>query len=791
MKAVLVFVTLALMPLAGFGDPESNEKVQTIRGSVIDKNSQVPIPGTTVIVTGLSDLIGTTSDGNGKFRIENVPLGRIGLDIRCLGYHAVVMSNMELTAGKELILRVELTEKVNQLDAVVISGSNRKDRVLNEMAVVSARTFSAEDAKRFAGSFGDPARTASNYAGVVATGDVSNDIVIRGNSPRGLLWKLEGVPVPNPNHFGMLGATSGPISILNNNLLATSDFMTGAFPAEYSNALSGVFDLRMRPGNDERREYIAQVGLNGFEFGAEGPMPFIEGSYILNYRYSTLSLMDRIGLNFAYGAAPQYQDGSFKFKLPSDNGRSSLTIFGIAGKSYIELLDNERSENDVAINRAGEDNRFGSSMSVVGLSHVMFLGERTWSEFIMATSTSANNARRDTTNELGEKINIYGNSSREGKYTISMQLNHKFNAHHNLRYGYSADLMDAAYSDSALLGIGEYVRLTDFKGQSILLNGYMQWKYQVTDALSLLTGLSHMYFNYTESHALEPRIGLRWQFAGRQSLNFGAGLHSQLQPLYLYYYESRLADGTKVRSNAGLDYSRSAHVVLGYDILPWTNVHLKSEVYYQYLFNIPVESRPSGFSALNFGSDFMLPDQDSLVNEGLGHNYGIELTAEKYFADNYFFMFTGSIYNSKYRGSDEVWRNTAFNGNYSMNAVAGKEFPVGVEGVNKFGISVKSNYSGGRRHMPIDMSASSLMGHTIYDHTRAWETRYDDYFRIDGKLYYTVNSRRVTHEMALDVQNLSNRKNVFQKVYDARMNQLRTDYQMGILPVLRYRLTFS
>jgi len=280
-KNNLLLLIISLFAISAFA--QNNEYKQTIRGTVIDKLTQTTLPGATVIILNTDPLLGTTSDMDGAFKIENIPLGRQSIQISFIGYNSRTISNLNLTAGRETVVIVELEEQVQKLDEVVISAKQPKDQAINEMATVSARSFTVEETERFAGSMGDPSRMAANYAGVSMTNDSRNDIIIRGNSPMGVLWRLDGVEIPNPNHFGAAGTTGGPVSMLNNNMLSNSDFFTSAFPAEYGNAMSGVFDLNMRSGNNQKREYVGQVGFNGFEFGAEGTFKKGgKGSYIAN-----------------------------------------------------------------------------------------------------------------------------------------------------------------------------------------------------------------------------------------------------------------------------------------------------------------------------------------------------------------------------------------------------------------------------------------------------------------------------------------------------------------------------
>jgi hypothetical protein len=351
---------------------------QNLRGVIVDKQSQSPIPGVTVIILDSAKNVGTTTDINGNFLIKDLPIGRVSIKAILMGYSPVILRNLILDSGKELVVNFEMEEQVSDLKEVVISAAHDKRIALNEMATVSARSFSVEETNRYAGSLGDPSRMAANFAGVSVAGDSRNDVVIRGNSPTGLLWRLDGVNIPNPNHFGSLGTTGGPVSILNNNLLDNSDFMTGAFPAEYGNALSGAFDLKMRRGNSEKNEFMGQIGFNGFEVGAEGPIgKKKKSSYLANYRYSTLGLLNDLGIKFGYSSIPQYQDLSFKIDIPTGVKYGRFSIFGIGGKSYIELLDKDKKEGDFTVSGFAEDTYFRSNMGVVGVTHKLFFNENT------------------------------------------------------------------------------------------------------------------------------------------------------------------------------------------------------------------------------------------------------------------------------------------------------------------------------------------------------------------------------------------------------------------------------
>ena len=311
------------------------QHTQRVKGVVTDKESKTPLIGVAVSVTDVQPTIGAITNENGEFAIENVPVGKHTLTVNYVSYNPITVSNVLVTSGKEVILNLEMEELARKMDEVVVTG--KKDHI-NEMAIISAKTFDVQETERYAGSRADPARMASNFAGVLGADDSRNDIIIRGNSPQGVLWRLEEVDIPNPNHFAIPGTTGGPVTMLNNKTLSNSDFFTGAFPAEYGNSTAGVFDLKMRNGNKDRHEFTGQFGFLGTELAAEGPISKTSGSsYLLTYRYSTLKLFEGLNIKIGTNSVPNYQDAALKLNFPVGK-KANISLFGIGGLSKIDLI---------------------------------------------------------------------------------------------------------------------------------------------------------------------------------------------------------------------------------------------------------------------------------------------------------------------------------------------------------------------------------------------------------------------------------------------------------------------
>ncbi|MBN2778398.1 MAG: TonB-dependent receptor [Bacteroidales bacterium] len=784
-----------------------SQSTQTVRGTILDLQSLTPIPGVNIVILESDPILGTSSDFDGNWRITDVPIGRIDIQFTAIGYKPVVIKSQLLTISKELILEVKMEEDIELLDEVVINAGINKNETINKMATVSARSFSIEETEKYAGSLGDPSRMAQNFAGVFTAGDQRNDIIIRGNSPSGLLWRLDGANIPNPNHFGALGSTGGPVSMLNNNLLTNSDFFTGAWPAEYGNSLSGVFDLNMRNGNNQQREYLFQIGFNGFEIGAEGP--FFKGhqsSYLMNYRNSTLDVMDKLGFPVAGGAVPQYQDLSLKYNfLTKKFGKFSLT--GIMGNSNIFF--DHRDENDGSFsNFSGADTKNGSSMITYTLNHLYFFNEKSRIESFVNFSASGVETTVDNfkytldsieltntgdTTYIVDKTQFFHENNRETRLSAGTKYKSKLNSKNYIDFGVSSDYYSINYVDSVYVGDypgwgDTYIKQTEVDTSGIILfQAYGQWNYRFTNNLGLFSGAHYQYMTNNGKWALEPRLSLKWDINQKHSLAWGYGLHSQMQSLFLYYARTPIEGqyNQYLENNKNLDFTKSHQAIISYNWIAFPDFRIKVETYYQHLYDVPVSADTSYYSVLNSGAGFHQERKNDLVNEGIGRNYGVELTLEKFFSNNFYFLITGSIFESKYKTLEDLWRNTTFNNNYVLNVLGGYEFVLGPSSL--LSVNIKTVYAGGKRFIPI---LTDTEGEPYYDFDNAFATRTDDYFRTDLRIGIKVNMKRVTQEWALDLQNLSNHKNIYGQSYNSDTGEVSYSYQQGFYPMFLYRLTF-
>ncbi|MCV9386467.1 TonB-dependent receptor [Reichenbachiella ulvae] len=763
----------------------AQDMTQNIRGIIIDQDSKSPIIGANVVVVGTDPIKGAVTDIDGSFKIEKVAIGRITIKITYIGYEDKLMPNLLLTSAKEMILDVPIKESFESLKEVVVTAKKDKSEVLNEMALVSSRSFSVDETKRFAGSFADPARMVSGFAGVANSPEGNNDIIVRGNSPKGILWRLEGIEIPNPNHFANDGATGGPINALNSNMLGDSDFMSGAFAPEYGNALSGVFDMKLKRGNNEQREYTAGLSTLGIDFAAEGPFKKdYAGSYLVNYRYSSLDLVDKMGI-VDFGGVPKYQDLSFNIHLPV-NKKHSFSVFGLGGLSAIKT-ENTMDDDEEIIGKS----EFNNSMGTIGITHNYLIDNKSYLRSYLAISgTSLYSTDNLPLNDgTGGFYNNFNADYTRSYYRASVTYGYKFNHRHKIEVGtilnylgfnmtqnvfnYETDQMENALSDD---------------GMTQRTQSFLTWKYRMTETLTMTSGLHIQDFGLNNSYNIEPRVAAKWDFAPRKSLNFGVGLHSKTESISVYLWKIHQDDGSYYQPNKDLELTKAAHFVLGYDQAIGTHTHLKAELYYQHLYDVLIsEEAGSTYSMINVSDQYT---RQALTNGGTGRNYGIELTLEQYLNKGFYYLGSASIFNSLYTPEDGIERKSAFASDYIFNLLIGKEMKMGKAEKNRvFFVNGKISLLGGKRYTPIDLEASIAAGEEVKV-DKPFSERSDDIFIANIAVGIRRNKGRTTREFKIDVQNATNNKAIVNEYFIQANNSIYKAPQLPMFPTISYLISF-
>ncbi len=761
-----------------------------IQGTVTDNQSQTPLLGATVVIVDSDPIIGTITDSLGHFRLQPVKIGQYQLKVTYMGYAAIITDPLMVVSGKETITNIFLQEAAINSGEVEIRAGYRKNEAINKMATVSVRSFSVDETFRFAGSYNDPARMAANFAGVTSGIDNRNDIIVRGNSPTGLQWRIDDMEIPNPNHFAAVGTTGGPVTVLNNNLVTNSDFFTGAFPAQYGNTLAGIFDLKMRNGNAEKHEYWFQVGWNGLEFGTEGPFSKkSRASYLISYRYSPLQFLNWFGINT--GTIPKYQDLNVKINIPTRKS-GTFTITGIGGLSSIELFDSRQQQSKWLFPDYGEDLTNGSNLGVLGVTHQVFLRQDLkWKSMLYLVATSTN-TRIDTFSYVQQTPSLWaGERSTEIKYSFSSVLTKKISNSNTLSTGLYWDLFRMTFADSMMLK-GTFKVNTDSKEKMQMLRGFAQWHYAGGARFSSTVGIYGSWLTLNNSWSVEPRLGFDWNINENNTINFGAGLYSQMQPRVIYFILSHLPSGQVTQPNLNLGFTRSAQIALGYNHLLNKYLRFKTELYYQYLFRIPVKESIPQYAISNQGHEFFIDRQfsDSLVNNGYGENFGLEFTFERFFRKNYYFLLSASLFNSTYNGYDKITRSSAFNVNYALNAAGGYEFIMGKRkwGVMSFGL--RATWVGGSPYVPYDVNATVAAGEATYNWSEAYQPRFPEYKRLAFRFGIRRNLPGYNIDFFLDLQYRTSFTNISLQRIDPQTGEIRTFFTMGFFPMGTWRIQF-
>ncbi len=765
---------------------------QTIKGYVLDKDTRQPLIGATVYVSNLEPTLGTTTEVDGSFRLENVPIGRRDIVGEYLGYNPYFTEGIILNSAKELELNIELLESISvATDSVAtVFAQQKTNRPQNEMSTVSSRSFSVEEAQKYPGSIADPSRMALGFAGVQMGKDNNNDIIIRSNSSLGISWRLEGVEIMNPNHFARQGSSGGGISAFSGSVLSNSDFSTAAFAPEYGNAIAGVFDMKFRKGNRDKREYTVKAGLLGLDFATEGPIQKGRSSYLFNYRYSTLGILNAFGLHVVDARTTNnFQDLSFHFYFPSKDNKSIFTVWGIGGLST-EVKEPEMEKTWTLFEEQTAYN-FYSNMATVGITYSRILKNNSYIKTIASYSVSRISAERDSVDVNLISSRIESENYLNGRYDITSFYNKKINAKVNIKTGLSFktifyDLNRNYFSFSTR----ENIEDIEWNGHSFQTQYYFQTRYRPTEKFTITTGIYAMAFSFNTSLSLEPRIGMKYQFNKYASLTFAAGLHSQPVPMGTYLIYQTDEFGNYFLPHQNLKLLKANHVVLGYNHSFRNNIHLNVELYHQYLYNVPIiDDGKSTFWMLNelkgYGKHL---DNVLLTSEGKGRNIGMDITFEKYLSNNLFFLITGSLYKSTYTIDNIGTYSTRYDGRYSSSFMMGKEFTLKKN--NALTFSFRNLYNGGLRYTPGDPIASAAIRNLVEDNNRPFSEQMKDYWRIDVQLAYRKDKPKYAWSLILDTQNIVNYDNQREVIYDYNINDFIFKKQSGFVPVVSFQVDF-
>jgi len=787
---------------------------QTVRGTIIDIDSKQPLIGVTITIAGSDPFVGTVTNAEGSFKLQNVPLGRIDLQISCIGYNALTIPNIEVNSGKEVVLELNMKEATTNINEVVVKAFKNKGDARNEMSIISARSISVEETKRYAAGYDDPSHILTNFAGVSYTPSGNNDIIVRGNAPKYVQWRLEGVEITAPNHQADQNSTVGGFSALNNTLLAASDFYSGAFSPEFGDVLAGVYDIKLRQGNNEKFEATAGVGIMGTNFTVEGPLKKgYNGSYLVNYRFSNLGLVQALKIADIPGISTTFQDANFKLVLPTKK-LGSLSIFGLLGADNLKVekvapnVWQTPGTNQMMpdILQGFEQNNY---LINFGITHTLSINSNSFIKTTLSYSstgieenvlerlvTKTPDANGVIVSDTSNRILNYKSTVKPVVSRGTVQYSNRLDARNKLVVGIEYAIYNYKTNQSQLdRNTNARFTLIDFDGRLSTLKNFVSWKHQFNSNISMVAGIHNMNSFFNHQSTLEPRIALSWQLNNSSSFHAGYGKHSNMERMHNYFTRIQQPDGTITEPNKNLGFLKADHYVLGFDKRFTENLMAKVEVYYQRLYDLPVENNDSSYyCTINEGSDYKYVP---LVNKGTGKNYGIELTLERFFSNHFYFLMNASVFDSKYKAIDGIERNTRFNSNFIVNILGGKEFEnLGKKKNKTLAINAKFFMNGGQRYIPLLRDANGNLAvdpanNRFWDYSKAYTNKLDYLYHFDISLSYKINKAKSTHEIFLDLPNLTNHQGKMTEYYDASQpNKIGYITQMVFLPNIMYRVYF-
>lgn len=767
-------------------------QLQTLRGKITDRTTGKGIPDVVIELLNYRPRVATVSDENGSFQLTNVPLGYQRISTSVKGYYDAVLSELVI-AGKQSVLEIKMEEELI-IDVITIETdrkegvtSNPKMMTIDEMNIVSAKPFNIEEANRFITGFGGPARAVTNYPGLLNTDDTQNYIVSRGQSPYGIQWMIEGVPIENPHHFATMGNTGSLFPLLNNNLLASSDFINGAFAAQYNNTYAGLFDINMREGNNERYEFSALLSVYGAELVAEGPFKKNGASFAIAARAGIFDVLQEIGINIGSNAVPRYYDLNFKIDLPTkDAGHFSL--FGIGGLSNVAVLDDGDTNEDAFVNQ-GTNYYINTGLGLVGLNHQKYF--------------DGDLALKTTLSYLVEDYQLH-------RDTLFPDTVVPFFTMRNFRQRIGLASILSKKINSKLFvkaGIHGYLHFLDVKGEwlrtnelhsfaneiQVLAGSFVEAKYNLSKAFSFVIGVQGMYWSLNQnSWALEPRIAIDWKIGQLHRLSLGYGWHSKIQSFAVSFLVKKQAENSYDNSNRDLGVSRSHQAVLSYDASLGKYWGLKANAYIMYNTDIAIQKARNSFSIVNYGNFAVYPYSIGLENQGKAVNYGVEASLEKFFSKGLYGLLSAAYQRALYQGSDDVWRNSAFDAQYVASLVMGKEFKIGKKKRNVIYSDMRFSLHGGLPYTPIDLEASRKAGREILLEDQAYSERLGVYKRLDVRIGARFNHRkkRISHHVYVVVQNVAQFRNDFEVRYNPNTEEIIRTQQFGFVPNLFYQVYF-
>lgn len=779
---------------------QSNTSLQV---SVFDAISNIPLEGCEIEVFPKSEKTNTDSLGSATF--HSLLPGRYYVMVTKEGYKLFVSDNFLHTNQKSSQMILFLQDGSVNLKEIEVKTASMltSNESKNSFSYLSNRSFSSEDTERIPMGLNDPARMSLSYTGVhVGRSDLDNPIIVRGNSPYGVSWRIEGIDVPNPNHFAKHGTSGGGLSILSAQVIGNSDFYSGAMPAEFGNALAATFDIKLREGNYSKKAYKARASMLGIDVAAEGPFKNNRSSFLINYRYSTLGLMNWLTFYLVGNRTVNtFSDLSFNLIFNSKNLKNKTTVFGVFGKSMDHAFPQpEPEKRKVGVLDDWEERIRPSDMGVLGITHTRNINSRSSLKIVAAATLSRILRYSDTLSF--EDVHFRYNTEKyiDNRLSTNVAYLNKLSNTLKLKTGVQIQLMDFEFNRTTLprSSMNDVTAQTNGKliwangnGSSTVAEAYAMLEKVWLEKIYLNAGFHNMHFFFNNTNSFEPRIALKYSPNVRHIVAASYGLHSQLLPMSTYFVARKANDKAPFQydyPNQNLAFPRSEHIVLSYRTMLAKDFKLTTELYSQNISRSLVqETKESSFWILNASDGY--PGITNMVATGKGFNKGVDITVEKLFYSKYFLMFTGSLYDAKFQTYAGDIFNSSFNDRFGSTLTFGREFNLRKSRVIQAGF--RGMFNGGFHYTEPDLVKSTALKTYIPKFTETNKLNAPAYKRLDARIAYRYNGKRTSGQIALDIQNATGYANVSRAFYNISTRQIELQRKgTGFTPIASVAVEF-
>lgn len=783
----LIYVSIAL-PSTVYAQTGSLE------GTVVDARTLEPLVGVNITIKG--EIYGAATNMDGRYAIYGIDAGIYTVLYSMIGYEQVVETDVLIRGSRSTIKNLELSQSVvESSDEVTVTAYSYFER--DEEIPVSYRNLSYEEVRRSPGAREDVSRMVQNLPGITPTTDDRNDLVVRGGSPAEVLYRVDGIEIPNPNHFPTQGATGGPISMLNTQFIEEVSFLAGGFPARYGHKMSGVLDIQYREGNSQ--SFNGKFDLNFAGAGGNFEGPIGDGSWMLAFHRSFLDVMEGV-LNF--GGIPIYSN--LQGKLTYDLGNDTrINILGIAGDDKINIqpepdaADFEQGEIDTVsyshvINK-NQQYTVGANLRKIWSEKIYsnFVLSRSYNEFFTNFNIDDKRISRQTGDELNisllESADVYDNTSIERTTELKTEWNVLLDSKSELNFGayskaftFDHEIISSPSSDTNQVGTPAQGNRVNFhQSLSPKFGGYASFNRWIGKRLHVNIGTRYDFFNLLESGNWSPRFGLSYRLNDKLTLNAATGVFHQ-RPEFIHITSDSL-------NQERLSIIRSAHYIAGMDYLLSEATLFSVEIYRKYYSNYPVSADPdypfqsTMNSGASYGASFAA---NRLVSEGVGRASGIEVLLQKKLISGLYGLISYSFSNIEYKALDNIWRPGDFESEHVGNIVTGYRLNKNWE------FSLKWRYASGRPYTPYDVEESIKAGAGRIDTDAINSARFNPYHRLDLRFDHRSFFQNFTLISYFSIENVYNRKNQNAVFWNSDQERPSFSYQTSFFPVGGFSLEF-